>query len=306
MRSSLTRPCRRGWSSFWDKSKATKVSGTDTRLVLYAARKQHHARTENHARAGRPPTIKPLSSDRTGAVCFAGRSHRYALERVLNGSDGACFFDAQYVYRWHLAVQHRLSVELSRTFAWIHVGPYGNRNSCDNVLDHSFTIRSSVGSSLQSCGNDRVFVAKASTPLGCSLLCRSSFRWRSSGRGGRTRDPRHASVFRSGAIPCHYPWNIWEAHRIHSRVCFVGTSHGHRAIRIESSALSSFQPDIGGAAYSFLFCTLLFDLQIQRQSGKNFFVRFVRVDMARHLDLFLSTLSRNVDVRSNIHNAHGI
>ena len=38
----------------------------------------------------------------------------------------------------------------------------------------------------------------------------------------------------------------------------------------------------------FAFC--FFDLRIQRQSGKNFFARFVRVDMAGHLDLFLRAL----------------
>jgi aquaporin Z len=55
-----------------------------------------------------------------------------------------------------------------------------------------------------------------------------------------------------------------------------------------------------------LFCILLFNLRIQRESGKNFFVRIVRVDMAGHLDLFRGALPGNADVRSNLHKARGI
>lgn len=194
-------------------------------------------------------------------------------------------------------------LELSRGFTSVLMGT-AIAVTTFLIIRSPFGRRSGV--SFQSGGNARVSVAKTSRPLGCSLLRRGSFRWRSSGRGGRARDPRRAPVFRSSAIPCHYPWNIWETHGVYNRVCLVGTSHGHRAIRIESSALSSLQSDIGSAAYRFLFCILLFDLRIQRQSGQNFFARFVRVDMAGHLDLFLRALPGNVDVRGNIHKADGI
>jgi hypothetical protein len=165
------------------------------------------------ARVDPPPSspfpVTALAPSASLAVAIGTHWREY-----LNGSDGACFFDAQYMSRWRLAVPHRFSVELSRTFAWINVVPYGNGDSCDDAPDHSFTVRSSVGSSFQPGGNARVSVAKTSTPLGTLCYVVAHFVGVALGVAV-ARNPRRAFVFRSCAIPCHYSWNIRETRGVY-------------------------------------------------------------------------------------------